>query len=73
MLHFYQNLLEAIRDRQKMSSERVLSGVFTTFEEYKLTVGRLKGLMDAENIIKSVFSKMTETKTVYDARLERSE
>jgi hypothetical protein len=59
LLNYCETLLTQIRERQKIYSERLCSGAFLTFEEYKFVSGILKGLKESEiltvNLYKNIF------------------
>jgi len=57
---FHENLLDALRKSMQAYSERILSGSFSTFEEYKSCAGRLHGLKEAEHIIQKTYKDMYE-------------
>lgn len=63
-IKFYENLLFRIRDRRSVLTERLISGTFETFDDYKLFVGKVKGLDEAELIIRLLFKDM------YDINME---
>lgn len=50
-----------IRERRSVIAGRLLDGTFDKFEEYKLFVGTLKGLEEAEFIIKKLHKDMYDT------------
>jgi hypothetical protein len=56
----YESMLLRIRDRQKTYLGSIASGSFQSFEEYKLCAGKLKGLEEAEAIVKEAYRNMIE-------------
>lgn len=51
-----------MRERQKVYEERVLSGSFDKLEDFKLMIGKLKGLEEAEVIVKTLYKDMFDSK-----------
>jgi hypothetical protein len=54
-------MLIKIRERQAIIAERLVSGVSNTMEDYKLRVGKLQGLKEAEEIVQQMYKSMFET------------
>lgn len=58
--NFYENLLGNLRKSQQAYSDRILSGSFSTFDEYKSCTGRYLGLKEAEYIIQETYKNTYE-------------
>lgn len=58
MIIVYENLMAGVKERQKLCEEKILAGVFSSFDEYKMYTGKLKGLKEAEDTMRSVFRKI---------------
>lgn len=58
--NFYENILLRLRRSQDGCKETILAGSYKTLEEYKSRVGELKGLLDAEYIVKKTYKDMYE-------------
>lgn len=50
--------MAGVKERQKLCEEKILAGVFSSFDEYKMYTGKLKGLKEAEDTMRSVFRKI---------------
>jgi len=59
-IKFIENLLLRIRERQKVCSDRLLSGSCQTFEEYRGSIGKLQGLKEAEEVIRKLYKETYE-------------
>lgn len=57
---FIENFLVKSRASQGVYVERISSGGFKTLSEYKLVVGKLKGLQESEYLIKELYKSMIE-------------
>lgn len=58
--NFYESLLDNLRKSQQAYGDRILSGSFSTFDEYKSYTGRYHGLKEAEYIIQETYKKTYE-------------
>ncbi len=58
VINFSENVLSALRKRQSTYIQRVCSGVFDSLEEYKFIAGKLKGLEEAEKVVKQTYKEM---------------
>jgi hypothetical protein len=67
MFGFAENLLTKIRERQTGYHTRLLSGSFSTLEEYKLIVGKSMGMDECQEILKKLY------KDVYEGHKEVTE
>ena len=61
VIKFYEELLLRIRKRQLLAEERLTTGSFQSFEDYKNVVGLLEGLKSCEKITKDLYQAMFET------------
>jgi hypothetical protein len=68
LIYFYEGLLKALNERKALCTDRIISGVFESFEEYKLFVGKLKGLKESEEVIREAYKKMNEPKPFMEER-----
>lgn len=59
---YCENLLIRLGDRKKVYGNRILSGTFSTLDEYKLLVGKFKGMEEAEIEIKALYKDMFDEK-----------
>lgn len=59
-LKFAENLLERIRERQGFNCDQLISGSPKNMEEYKLIIGKYRGLIEAEEIAKQMIKDLTE-------------
>lgn len=62
LLKYVENLLVKIRERQTVVAERLTSGAFKEFCEYKETVGFLNGLKESEELAMKAYASLVETK-----------
>jgi hypothetical protein len=72
-IRFYEDLIFKIKERRSVYSDRLLSGTFDTLDEYKLIVGKLKGLDEAEQAAQLIYRSRFESHKdsgVYDGELE---
>ena len=60
MIKFIENSFIRVRERQKVYAERLVSGAIQNMEEYKLNLGKYRGMIEAEEIIKKLYKEMTE-------------
>ena len=58
VIKFCEELLAKIRASQISYAERLTSGTFKNFEEYKHYVGKLDGLKQAECIVQTVYDNV---------------
>jgi hypothetical protein len=71
MVHKYcENLLKILRDRQGVYSSRILSGDFKSLEEYKWCSGKLSGIIEAEDFVRSLFKDMFDSPRKDEANRE---
>lgn len=68
LIYFYEGLLRSLNERRNLCIDRILSGSFDSFEDYKLFVGKLKGLKESEEIIREAYKKMNEPKPFMEER-----
>lgn len=68
LIYFYEGLLRSLNERRNLCTDRILSGSFDSFEDYKLFVGKLKGLKESEEIIRESYKKMNEPKPFMEER-----
>lgn len=58
---FAENLLKRIRERQEFNCEQLTSGAPKNMEEYKLIIGKYRGLIEAEEITRQMIKDLTVT------------
>ena len=58
LIKFCEKLLAKIRETQVSYAERLTSGTFKNFEEYRHYVGKLEGMKEAEDIVKTVYDNI---------------
>jgi hypothetical protein len=68
IIRFCENLLSRIRERQAIYVKSISSGDFPNFEEYKFCAGKLKGIEEAEAVIKELYNSMFESKVLREER-----
>lgn len=61
MSSFYERVLYEIREREKFYEGKILIGTLT-HDEYKTFTGRLYGLMEGEEAVKTAYKAMFENK-----------
>ena len=61
---FYEVFLKRIRERQKIQSEKILSGAFQKLSHYKFSSGRLEGLNEAEEVALNLYKEMYEINVI---------
>lgn len=69
LIYFYEELLRSLNERKALCSDRLLSGSFDNFEEYKFFVGKFKGLKESEEAIRDAYKKMNEPKLYKEERI----
>lgn len=62
VIKFCEELLLRLKNRQALIEERLISGNFERFEEYKKFSGISEGLRDAEKILKQLYQDMYDSK-----------
>lgn len=65
---FCENFLIKLRDSQTEYSNRLLSGSFKTFDEYRFIAGIHKGLVECESMVKGVYKDMVEMTPLEEIR-----
>jgi len=58
--YFIENYLTKSRAKQSSYKEKICTGNLKDFEEYRFYSGKLKGLMEADEIIKSTYRSLFE-------------
>lgn len=64
VIQFIEHLLNRIRERQSIYSQRICSGNVVSFEDYKGIVGKLQGLMEAEEEIRDLCKKWDKSVSI---------
>lgn len=62
LIKFCEKILRRFEERKKIYTDKILSGSCQTFEEYRLNIGKYKGIEESEVILKQVYKNMFETK-----------
>ena len=58
--YFIENYLLKSRGKQSSYQEKICSGNLKDYEEYRFYAGKLKGLMEADEIMKSTYRSLFE-------------
>lgn len=58
--YFIENYLLKSRAKQASYQEKICTGNLKDFEEYRFYSGKLKGLMEADEIMKSTYKSLFE-------------
>jgi hypothetical protein len=59
---FFQGVIRCIEEKKSLFSNKLLSGSFQTFEDYKLNAGIYRGILESEMILREIYKSMFETK-----------
>lgn len=62
LLNFCETFLKQVRERQEIYKNRLCSGAFHDFEEYKFVAGILKGLSESEILMANLYKNIFELK-----------
>lgn len=65
--------MDRLKERQKVYLKNISSGVFDKFEDYKLCVGILKGLEEAEGIVTEMYGNLFESRKLNERGKENDE
>ena len=60
---FYLEFIKKIEDRKKFHSEKILDGSCNTLESYRFAIGKIKGLEESLEILKSLYKLSFEEST----------
>jgi hypothetical protein len=52
---FYELLINRLKERQHIYSERILSGTLNSFDDYKLYIGKHRGFQEAEEEARKLY------------------
>lgn len=58
--YFIENYLAKSRAKQSSYQEKICTGNLKDYEEYRFYTGKLKGLMEADEIMKSTYKSLFE-------------
>jgi hypothetical protein len=58
--YFVEKYLEKSRAKQSSCKDKICAGNLKDFEEYRFYSGKLKGLMEADEIMKSTYRSLFE-------------
>ena len=61
VIDYIEHLLVRIREHQAVYAKRLLSGSFSSLEDYKCIYGKLAGLQESEEVVKKVYKDLYET------------
>lgn len=66
LLKFLENCQCELKNRQMRYVDTVASGALINIEDYRTLTGKIKGLMEAENILQDVYEALVNSKRLDD-------